>query len=70
MSASLPRQPLVILPDPGAPAAAGDPRVADAAPEDPGDLILLCAACGARMEERKCKLICRCGYYLSCSDYY
>ncbi len=28
------------------------------------------ANCGARMDERKCKLICRCGYFLSCSDYY
>ena len=41
--------------------------VADA---DPGDLLLTCANCGARMDERKCKLICRCGYFLSCSDYY
>ena len=24
----------------------------------------------AAMDERKCKLICRCGYFLSCSDYY
>ncbi len=39
-------------------------------PEDPGDLMLTCANCGARMDERKCKLICRCGYFLSCSDYY
>ena len=23
-----------------------------------------------QMDERKCKLICRCGYFLSCSDYY
>jgi hypothetical protein len=26
-------------------------------------------AAGAPMDERKCKLICRCGYFLSCSDY-
>lgn len=39
-------------------------------PDDPGDLMLTCANCGARMDERKCKLICRCGYFLSCSDYY
>jgi hypothetical protein len=39
-------------------------------PDDPGELILVCANCGARMDERKCKLICRCGYFLSCSDYY
>ena len=39
-------------------------------PYDPGELMLVCANCGARMDERKCKLICRCGYFLSCSDYY
>ena len=33
-------------------------------PDDPGDLMLVCANCGARMDERKCKLICRCGYFL------
>ncbi len=37
---------------------------------DPGAIILTCANCGAQMDERKCKLICRCGYFLSCSDYY
>jgi len=37
---------------------------------DPGTLMLTCANCGAAMDERKCKLICRCGYFLSCSDYY
>ncbi len=46
---------------------------ADAAPPalpDPAALILTCANCGAAMDERKCKLVCRCGYFLSCSDYY
>jgi hypothetical protein len=37
---------------------------------DPGVVVLTCANCGTRMDERKCKLICRCGYFLSCSDYY
>jgi hypothetical protein len=37
---------------------------------DPRTMILTCANCGAAMDERKCKLICRCGYFLSCSDYY
>ena len=37
---------------------------------DPSLLMLTCANCGAAMDERKCKLICRCGYFLSCSDYY
>jgi hypothetical protein len=37
---------------------------------DPGIVVLTCANCGAQMDERKCKLICTCGYFLSCSDYY
>ena len=37
---------------------------------DPAAVVLTCANCGAPMDERKCKLICRCGYFLSCSDYY
>ena len=41
-----------------------------AAEVDPGTVVLTCANCGAQMDERKCKLICRCGYFLSCSDYY
>jgi len=63
--------------EPGADLAPGSPirLIADGAagdvePDDPGDLLLTCANCGARMDERKCKLICRCGYFLSCSDYY
>ena len=43
---------------------------ADVEEEDPGVVVLTCANCGAAMDERKCKLICRCGYFLSCSDYY
>jgi hypothetical protein len=49
--------PLVILDEPGA-------------VPDPGTVILTCANCGAAMDERKCKLKCACGYFLSCSDYY
>jgi hypothetical protein len=48
-------------------------RILDDAPADevdPGAVILTCANCGAQMDERKCKLVCRCGYFLSCSDYY
>ena len=47
----------------------GDDEATDAQP-DPAVVILTCANCGAAMDERKCKLICRCGYFLSCSDYY
>ena len=54
--------PPIQLMDDGDVAAASDP--------DPGVIILTCANCGAPMDERKCKLICRCGYFLSCSDYY
>jgi hypothetical protein len=51
---------LELLPDPPTPAIDSDPAAT----------ILTCANCGARMIERKCKLICTCGYFLSCSDYY
>ena len=54
--------PIVMLDEPDAPTPAVD--------DDPGALVLTCANCGAAMDERKCKLICRCGYFLSCSDYY
>jgi hypothetical protein len=64
--AHLPR--LDLLPDPD-PLPGQDPGAGQDA-DDPGTLILTCTNCGARMEERKCKLICRCGYFLSCSDYY
>jgi hypothetical protein len=39
-------------------------------PPDPAALVLTCANCGSLMDERKCKLICSCGYFASCSDYY
>ena len=38
--------------------------------EDPGLVMTSCANCGAQMLDRKCKLICSCGYCLSGSDYY
>jgi hypothetical protein len=45
-----------------------DDDVADVT--DPAALILTCPNCGAGLDERKCKLICACGYFLSCSDNY
>jgi hypothetical protein len=33
--------------------------------------INFCPVCSERLEAARCKLVCRkCGYYLSCSDYY
>ena len=30
-----------------------------------------CPVCSTRLSERKCKLFCeKCGYYMSCADYY
>jgi hypothetical protein len=58
----LPVRPIEWLPD--------DVAVARSEDVDPAAVLLTCANCGAPMDERKCKLICRCGYFLSCSDYY
>jgi hypothetical protein len=33
--------------------------------------MLFCPRCNSRLMELKCKLICeKCGYYMSCADYY
>jgi hypothetical protein len=33
--------------------------------------MLYCPVCSMRLERHKCKLVCtRCGYYMSCADYY
>jgi hypothetical protein len=33
--------------------------------------MLFCPVCSLRLRERKCRLYCeRCGYFLSCADYY
>lgn len=38
---------------------------------DREEALLYCPNCSRRLEEFKCKLLCRvCGYYMSCSDYY
>lgn len=46
-----------------------DPGVA--APDRESEPMLYCPVCSCRLSERKCKLFCeRCGYYMSCADYY
>ena len=55
-------QPFIVLDD--------DPPGAPAVEPDPAAIVLTCANCGSPMDERKCKLICSCGYFASCSDYY
>jgi len=37
---------------------------------DPEALVRICLNCGATLTERACKLVCACGYFASCSDYY
>jgi hypothetical protein len=37
---------------------------------DPEELVLTCLNCGRMLDEFKCKLVCECGYFASCSDYY
>lgn len=44
-------------------------RASVTAPSSPERLVRTCLNCGAPLEERKCKLVCRCGYYASCSDF-
>lgn len=37
----------------------------------PEDAMLYCPVCSTRLQESRCKLVCkRCGYYMSCADYY
>jgi len=54
-----------------------DPKPPAASPSssrpDPARVMCTCPICGKELAERKCKLYCpdpRCGYYLSCSDFY
>lgn len=41
-------------------------------PEPPAEpAMLYCPVCDSRLIQRKCKLLCeRCGYYMSCADFY
>lgn len=45
--------------------------LARGSPPDEIEPMLYCPVCSLRLAERKCKLYCeRCGYYMSCADYY
>lgn len=33
-------------------------------------IIRTCPNCGETLEDSKCKLVCVCGYFASCSDYH
>jgi hypothetical protein len=58
-----PKQSAATEPDPAEPAI--PPPVLDDQP------MLFCPVCQMKLESRKCKLFCaRCGYYMSCADYY
>lgn len=42
-----------------------------ATPPAQEEAMLFCPVCSTRLASRKCKLFCeRCGYYMSCADYY
>jgi methionyl-tRNA synthetase len=46
-----------------------EPSPADAPPQE--EPMVYCPVCSSRLVGRKCKLICeKCGYYMSCADYY
>jgi hypothetical protein len=46
-----------------------DAQIAPASPKL-GDASEFCPVCNRRLAARACKLVCSCGYYMSCSDYY
>ena len=47
------------------------PQVSEGARKTEEEPMLYCPVCSLRLAERKCKLVCdRCGYYMSCADYY
>jgi len=51
-----------VLPDDSVPAVGSS---------DEREPMLYCPVCGSRLSELKCKLVCiKCGYYMSCADYY
>ena len=55
----------------GSPPAGARSLTVAALRDGSGEAMLWCPVCSQRLQQRKCKLICeRCGYYMSCADYY
>jgi hypothetical protein len=53
-----------MIPNPQPPAEAKKP-------DQPEDHSIHCPVCSSRLEEMKCKLLCKkCGYFMSCADFY
>lgn len=53
------------------PAASGKPHDSETVGPVPVEAMLYCPVCNSRLQEQRCKLACpRCGYYMSCADYY
>jgi hypothetical protein len=47
------------------------PPASKSSKEPAEEPMLYCPTCNNRLSRHKCKLICeRCGYYMSCADYY
>jgi methionyl-tRNA synthetase len=48
-----------------------DPALLYAANQSREEPMLYCPVCSERLAESRCKLICeKCGYFMSCADYY
>jgi hypothetical protein len=53
------------------PAPPADPDREDLHEDSRDEPMLYCPVCSQRLISRKCKLLCeRCGYFMSCADYY
>lgn len=54
-----------------APAPLPEPDQPPQATPESYEPMLYCPVCSERLISRRCKLMCeRCGYYMSCADYY